>query len=140
MSGVASDRPATLGGLAELARLSADGSSEAIERILSLARAGLDMDVALVGAFDGDFVIEAVDGESEWFDLEVGARIPVEQTYCQRMTQGDLPSLVHDAAADTRTADLPMTREAGVGAYVGVPIRLWDGTLYGTLCCLSRPA
>jgi GAF domain-containing protein len=131
MSGVGSTRPApTLEGLAELARLSLDGSSEAIERILSLARAALDMDVAVVGAFDGDFVVQAVDGESEWFDLEVGSRIPVEQ--------GDLPTLVHDAVADVRTADLPITRESGIGAYVGVPIRLWDGTLYGTLCCLSR--
>ena len=66
MSGVASTRPApTLEGLAELARLSLEGSSEAIERILSLARAALDMDVALVGAFDGDFVVQAVDGESD---------------------------------------------------------------------------
>ena len=139
MSGVVSTRPApTLEGLAELARLSLEGSSEAIERILSLARAALDMDVAVVGAFDGDFVVQAVDGESEWFDLEVGSRIPVEQTYYRRMAQGDLPSLVHDAAADARTADLPMTRESGIGAYVAVPIRLWDGRLYGTLCCLSR--
>jgi EAL domain-containing protein (putative c-di-GMP-specific phosphodiesterase class I) len=139
MSGVVSTRPApTLEGLAELARLSLEGSSEAIERILSLARAALDMDVAVVGAFDGDFVVQAVDGESEWFDLEVGSRIPVEQTYYRRMAQGDLPSLVHDAAADARTADLPLTRESGIGAYVAVPIRLWDGTLYGTLCCLSR--
>jgi len=131
VSGVASTRPApTLEGLAELARLSLDGSSEAIERILSLARAALDMDVAVVGAFDGDFVVQAVDGENEWFDLEVGSRIPVEQ--------GDLPTLVHDAVADVRTADLPITRESGIGAYIGVPIRLWDGTLYGTLCCLSR--
>jgi EAL domain-containing protein (putative c-di-GMP-specific phosphodiesterase class I) len=139
MSGVVSTRPApTLEGLAELARLSLGGSSEAIERILSLARAALDMDVAVVGAFDGDFVVQAVDGENEWFDLEVGSRIPVNQTYCRRMSQGDLPSLVQDAAADARTADLPITRESGIGAYVGVPIRLWDGTLYGTLCCLSR--
>jgi EAL domain-containing protein (putative c-di-GMP-specific phosphodiesterase class I) len=139
MSGVVSTRPApTLEGLAELARLSLDGSSEAIERILSLARAALDMDVAVVGAFDGDFVVQAVDGESEWFDLEVGSRIPVEQTYHRRMAQGDLPSLVQDVAADARTADLPMTRESGIGAYVAVPIRLWDGTLYGTLSCLSR--
>ncbi len=139
MSGVVSTRPApTLEGLAELARLSLDGSSEAIERILSLARAALDMDVAVVGAFDGDFVVQAVDGENEWFDLEVGSRIPVEETFCQRMAQGHLPSLVQDAAADARTADLPLTRESGIGAYVGVPIRLWDGTLYGTLCCLSR--
>jgi len=141
VSGVVSTRPApTLEGLAELARLSLDGSSEAIERILSLARAALDMDVAVIGAFDGDFVVQAVDGEHEWFDLEVGSRIPVEQTYCRRMTQGDLPYLVTDAVADARTADLPITRESGIGAYVGVPIRLWDGTLYGTLCCLSRSA
>jgi EAL domain-containing protein (putative c-di-GMP-specific phosphodiesterase class I) len=141
MSGVASTKPApTLEGLSELARLSLDGSSEPIERILSLARAALDMDVALLGAFDGDFVVEAVDGDNEWFDLEVGTRLPVEQTYCRRMTQGELPHLIHDAAADERTADLPLTRESGIGAYIGAPIRLWDGTLYGTLCCLSRSA
>ena len=141
MSGVASTKPApTLEGLSELARLSLDGSSEAIERILSLARAALDMDVALLGAFDGDFVVEAVDGDNEWFDIEVGTRLPVERTYCGRMIKGELPHLIRDAAADERTADLPLTREAGIGAYIGAPIRLWDGTLYGTLCCLSRSA
>jgi EAL domain-containing protein (putative c-di-GMP-specific phosphodiesterase class I) len=141
MSGVVSTKPApSLEGLSELARLSLDGSSEAIERILSLARAALDMDVALLGAFDGDFVVKAVDGDNEWFDLEVGTRLPAEQTYCRRMTQGELPYLILDAAADERTADLPLTREAGIGAYIGAPIRLWDGTLYGTLCCLSRSA
>ena len=141
MSGVVSTKPSpSLEGLSELARLSMDGSSEAIERILSLARAALDMDVALLGAFDGDFVVKALDGDNEWFDLEVGTRLPVEQTYCRRMTQGELPHLIHDAAADERTADLPLTREAGIGAYIGAPIRLWDGTLYGTLCCLSRCA
>jgi len=141
VSGVVSTKTAPgLEGLAELARLSPDGSSEAIDRILSLARAALDMDVALVGRFDGDFVVQAVEGEHEWFDLEAGTRIPAEQTYCRRMIQGELPHLVRDAAEDERTADLPVTREAGIGAYVGVPIRLWDGTLYGTLCCLSRAA
>jgi EAL domain-containing protein (putative c-di-GMP-specific phosphodiesterase class I) len=141
MSGVVSTKPApSLEGLSELARLSLDGSNEGSERILALARAALDMDVALLGAFDGDFVVEAIDGDNEWFDLEVGTRLPVEQTYCRRMTQGELPHLIHDAAADERTADLPLTREAGIGAYIGAPIRLWDGTLYGTLCCLSRSA
>ena len=141
MSGVASAKPRpSLDGLAELARLSVDGSTESIERILSLARAALDMDVAVMAAFDGDFVVQAVDGEHEWFDLDVGLRLPLNQTYCGAMTKGEIPHLVNDAAADDRTADLPLTREAGIGAYVGVPIRLWDGTLYGTLCCLSRSA
>jgi EAL domain-containing protein (putative c-di-GMP-specific phosphodiesterase class I) len=139
MSGIISTKSASgLEGLSELARLSLDGSNDAIERILSLARGALDMDLALVGAFDGEYVVEAVEGDQEWFDLEVGKRIPVDDTYCRRMVQGELPSLLPDAAFDERTADLPITREAGIGAYVGVPIRLWDGTLYGTLCCLSR--
>jgi len=98
------------------------------------------MDMALVGSFDSDFVVQAVDGESEWFGFEAGMRIPTEDTYCRRMVNDELPSLVRDAAHDDLTADLPVTREAGIGAYVGVPIRLWDGTLYGTLCCLSRSA
>jgi len=141
VSGIVSTKTAPgLEGLAELARLTLDGSNEAIERILSLARAALDMDVALVGSFDGEYVVQAVDGEHEWFGIDVGTRVPVEQTYCHRMIQGELPHLVRDAAEDERTADLPMTREAGIGAYLGVPIRLWDGTLYGTLCCLSRAA
>jgi len=141
MSGVVSTKPRpSLEGLSELARLSVDGSSEGIERILSLARAALDMDVALLGVFDGDFVVQAVDGENDWFDLEVGTHLPVEQTYCKRMIQGDLPQLIHDGAVDERTADHPLTREAGIGAYIGAPIRLWDGTLSGTLCCLSRSA
>jgi GAF domain-containing protein len=141
MSGVASAKPRpSLDGLAELARLSVDGSTESVERILSLARAALDMDVAVMAAFDGDVVVQAVDGEHEWFDLDVGLRLPVNQTYCGPMTKGEIPHLVNDAAADDHTADLPLTREAGIGAYVGVPIRLWDGTLYGTLCCLSRSA
>jgi EAL domain-containing protein (putative c-di-GMP-specific phosphodiesterase class I) len=141
MSGIISTKSAPgLEGLSELARLTLDGSNEAIERILSLARGALDMDVALVGAFDGDFVVQAIDGEQEWFDLDIGKRIPAEQTYCRRMVQGELPHLVQNAAFDERTADLPLTRESGIGAYVGAPIRLWDGTLYGTLCCLSRSA
>jgi EAL domain-containing protein (putative c-di-GMP-specific phosphodiesterase class I) len=140
VSGVVSTKVRSLEGLAELARLTLDGSSEAIERILALARAALDMDLALVGAFDGEYVVEALEGDNEWFNIEVGKRTPVGETYCHRMIRGELPQVVHDATADIRTADLPLTREVGIGAYVGVPIKLWDGTLYGTLCCLSRSA
>src|SRR5438128_7219613 len=110
MSGVISTKSAPgLEGLSELARLTLDGSSEAIERILSLARAALDMDVALVGAFDTDFVVQAVDGEYEWFGLEAGLRMPQQDTYCRHMIVGDIPHLVADAANDERTADLPLT-------------------------------
>jgi len=130
-----------LAGLAELARSNLGAPADSIDRILALARSALDMDVALVTAFDDDAaVVEAVDGDSGSFGLEIGAEVPLVKTYCRRMLRGRLPSIVRDARHDPRTADLDVTHEAEIGAYVGVPIRLWDGRLYGTLCCLSHEA
>src|ERR687895_173288 len=43
-----------------------------------------------------------------------------------------------DAKADGRVRFLEITGKAGIGAYVGAPIRFSDGTLYGTLCLLSH--
>jgi len=139
VSALQHEPPPGLEGLAELARLSLDGSNESIDRMLSLARAALDMDVAFISAFtDGEALVEAVDGEADSFGIEVGTHVPLVETYCQRMLKGRLPSVVRDAMHDPRTADLPITRDAEIGAYVGVPVRLWDGRLYGTLCCLSH--
>jgi EAL domain-containing protein (putative c-di-GMP-specific phosphodiesterase class I) len=56
------------------------------------------------------------------------------------MVDGHLPNAVPDSARDARVRDLPTTREAGIGAYVGVPLHLANGELYGTFCCLSREA
>ena len=139
MSTVAVEATSGLEGLSELARVSLDGSHDSIDRMLSLARAALDMDVAFVSGFTDDAaLVEASDGDAESFGIEVGTRVPLVETYCQRMLRGRLPSMIRDASSDPRTADLPITRDAEIGAYVGVPVRLWDGRLYGTLCCLSH--
>ena len=37
-------------------------------------------------------------------------------------------------------ADLEITRRARIGSYVGVPVALPDGTIYGTFCCVSHHA
>jgi EAL domain-containing protein (putative c-di-GMP-specific phosphodiesterase class I) len=125
----------------ELARLTLDGTNEAIERILALARAQLDMDLAFVAAFaNGQEIFRVVDGDPETFGLAAGEGVPLEHTYCRRVVHGELPNAISDARADTRVKDLPVTAAADIGAYVGVPVRLWDGRLYGTLCCLSHTA
>jgi GAF domain-containing protein len=33
---------------------------------------------------------------------------------------------------------LPGTRRADIGAYIGQPIKLWDGSDFGTLACVSH--
>jgi EAL domain-containing protein (putative c-di-GMP-specific phosphodiesterase class I) len=112
---------------------------EAIERILALARNQLGMDVAFVSAIEqGLEQIKAVDGDAESFGLDGGIAIPLEESYCNRMVKGRLPNVIPDARREERVQDLAVTASAGIGAYVGVPVHLWDGRLYGTLCCLSH--
>jgi EAL domain-containing protein (putative c-di-GMP-specific phosphodiesterase class I) len=114
---------------------------EAIERILALARNQLGMDVAFVSAIEqGLEQIRAVDGDAESFGLDGGIAIPLEESYCNRMIKGRLPNVVPDAQHEERVRDLAVTASAEIGAYVGVPVHLWDGRLYGTLCCLSHSA
>jgi putative two-component system response regulator len=56
------------------------------------------------------------------------------------MASGELSCVVADTAADPVAAALPVTAQAGLGAYVGVPLRSSSGELLGSLCCLSSQA
>ena len=114
---------------------------EAIERILALARGQLGMDVAFVSAIENGLeLLKAVEGDADSFGLDGGTAIPLEESYCNRMIKGRLPNVVPDAQHDERVQDLAVTMSASIGAYIGVPVHLWDGRLYGTLCCLSHAA
>ena len=101
------------------------------------------MDVAVLGEIhDGREVVRLVAGEAESFGLAVGASVPVEETFCQRLLEGRLGNIVRDAIGDERVRDLEVARGAGIGAYIGVPLTTLDARLY-ILCCLAherRPA
>jgi HD-GYP domain-containing protein (c-di-GMP phosphodiesterase class II) len=56
------------------------------------------------------------------------------------MTRGEIPNIIRDVRNDERTTQLDVARKANIGAYVGVPIQLSDGRLYGTMCCVSHVA
>ncbi len=110
-------------------------------RIIALARDHLEMDVAFVSEFTGGKqVYRAVDGDPQSFGIEVGDGPALEGTYCQRLVAGVIPAAIGDAAANPHVADLHVTSEKGIGAYVGVPLRFSDGEVYGTFCCLSHNA
>jgi len=116
--------------LLELARLTLDGSEASIERVLALARAQLDLDLAFLSVvLERVEVVDLIDGEAERFGIEPGSPVPFP------FASGE-PLLVVDAAHDPRIT----AREAGIGAYVGVPVRLIDGRYYGTLGCLGSRA
>jgi HD-GYP domain-containing protein (c-di-GMP phosphodiesterase class II) len=52
--------------------------------------------------------------------------------------EGRLPNMIPDTRADDRAANMPITEGADIGAFVSVPLRFSDGSLYGTLCAANH--
>lgn len=122
-----------------IGRIEAAQESDVVERALAAARDRLGMDASYVTTIDPrEETIHAIVGEPDIVNTYTGAVIPVEQTFCQRMLNGEIPNVVPDTRAEPAMRDLDATRE--FAAYIGVPVRLSDGRVHGTLCCVSREA
>jgi diguanylate cyclase (GGDEF)-like protein len=114
-------------------------TDDSIERFLAVVRNELGMEIGYYSEFTGgQQVFRGVSDEDNTFGFSVGDALPLEGTYCQRMVDGEIENVVADTAHDPRVAHLEVTRAAALGAYIGVPIRRPDGSLYGTLCCASH--
>jgi len=125
--------------LTTLSEITSERPPEPIEGILQAAREELGMDVAFVSEFDQQrMVFRELVGEAESFGWEEGESVALDDTFCRLLLEGRLPNAIPDAKADGRVRFLEITGKAGIGAYVGAPIRFSDGTLYGTFCLLSH--
>ena len=95
------------------------------------------MQLAFVAEAAADeFRFRAVDGDGAPFGSPAaGDRIARSDTLCDRMLTGAIGNVVPDVAAVPDAASA--TASPGVGAYVGVPVQLRDGSVYGSLCCVS---
>jgi GAF domain-containing protein len=112
----------------------------AVERVLAVARRELRMDAALLSEIrDGREIVLWATGNGRIPAFVPGAGAPLRDTICQRLLDGTIDSIVHDAAADPRVRDLPVVRAGGVGAYIGVPLTGSAARRY-VLCCLAGDA
>ena len=109
-----------------------------IDALLETARQQLDMDVAFVAEFVGDQRVMRHITANCPIVTRPGDSEPLEGTYCKKIVDGVLPSVIPDSAANPVAAAIPATVDARIAAYVGVPVVFRDGRLFGTLCCLQR--
>ena len=117
----------------------AAGHGEAVDRVLDFARHQLKMDAAWMSKFaDGQQVFQRVSSSGGGQAPVAGSCASLTESYCSRVLDGTLKSLVPHARQDPTTRNLPITRALNIGAYVGVPIRRSDGVLYGMLCCIGH--
>jgi EAL domain-containing protein (putative c-di-GMP-specific phosphodiesterase class I) len=110
-----------------------------VDDILEAAREYLDTDVAFVSEFaGGEQVFRHVAGDAALFCLSSELRVPLGWMYCKAMTEGILGEAIPDTFADPIAAVMEVTTEARIGSYVGVPVSLPDGRVWGSMACLSR--
>ena len=125
--------------LAKLAEVASERAPEIIKRALAAAREELGMDVAFVSEFTEQYMVfRDLVGDADSLGWREGESIPLNDTFCRLLMAEHPPNLIPDAQNDARVKDLEVTGAAGIGSYVGIPIRFSDGRLYGTLCALSH--
>src|SRR5688500_17336560 len=107
--------------------------------MLRLVSEHLDMDVAFLGRLSGGMrTITHIDAGPEPPPAERGDTEPADGTYCQRVIDGQLRAVMCDTDADVDALALPVTQRLGIRSYVGTPVVLGDGSIYGTLCAYSE--
>lgn len=109
-----------------------------LQDALHAMRISLGLEVAFISEItSGVRIFRYIDAEEDFCPIAVGASDPVEDSYCQRVIDGRIPELIHDARLNAETQSLKATSEIPVGAHLSTPIRC-NGEIFGTICCFSR--
>ncbi len=114
------------------------GGLPAVDRILDAVRRHLGMNIAFASRY--------IDGQRQFTHIQADIPVPAkpgdaepqEDTACYRILQGKLPELMHDAMEFPLAAELPIVPALPVGSHLNVPLRLSDGSVYGSFCCISQ--
>ena len=132
-----------LGGLSELAGTSFGSSREATNAVLRLLADQLGMRSGFLTRItpqDNRNEVLAAYNAPGGCDIPAGALLPLSQTYCSAISDSiDLaPVLIEDTRADPTYRIHPAAMASPhIGSFIGVPVQLSDGSLYGTLCAVD---
>jgi PAS domain-containing protein len=128
---IPNDEATRLMGLQNLAILDTNAEVH-FDGIVAAAAATMCAPIALISLIDTD---------RQWFKARFG--LETTQTnrcdaFCAHAIMSDEPLIVTDAHQDTRFADNPLVLSApNFRSYVGIPLRISDGSRVGTLCVLD---
>jgi len=119
-------------------RAMSDEAERSIQRLLDALRDQSGMDVAFVGEWvDGERVFRHVSAAAPLRRQLLGTAHPLEDTVCLALVEDPDLGALPDAGAHPVTAGIAVVADFGIGAHLGIPLRLRDGHLYGTLCCAA---
>ncbi|RYV52983.1 sensor domain-containing phosphodiesterase [Pengzhenrongella frigida] len=109
-------------------------AEQQVAELLRTAKEALGLSVAFLTRMDGTTQhLEVVDSSIP-FVFREGVKLPQATTFCQAILDGRLPAVIGDVRAYPAAMALPAARFPRLRSYVSVPVRLTDGSLYGTFC------
>lgn len=115
--------------------LSEGSPGQILQDILHATRLYLGLEIAFLSEFRGERRLFRYVDQAEGLEVvKAGGSDPLDESFCQRVVDGRLPELIKNAREDEQTRTLPATTELGIGTHISVPVRLSDGTIFGTFC------
>ena len=106
-----------------------------LDRVTRVATRALGAPVAQFNVV-GD--VEQVSVSSVGPEPWAGRRsMPRDVSYCQHVMRSSEALVIDNARTHPLTCENPQTSAAGIGAYLGVPVVLADGSITGALCVID---
>lgn len=103
---------------------------------MQFLRQRLGFKLWMVTRTDGnDWIVLFADDHG--YGVKAGEVYSWAESLCSRMVEGQGPHIAPDVAREPGYASAPIHGKMAIGAYVGVPLRRADGTLFGTLCAID---
>lgn len=109
---------------------------EASALVVDHLKAAVPLGYWAVTRFDGDRQLY-LEVRDDAYGLAAGDSHRWEDSFCIRMLAGEGPSVAPDAMSVPAFAAAGVAQAVPIGAYVGVPLRRGDGSLFGTICGLD---
>ncbi len=104
--------------------------------VLALLRQRLGFNLWMMTRTDGnDWVVLQV--EDHGYNVKEGSVFRWADSFCSQMVLGRGPRIAPCAKEVPSYAEAPIGRQVAIGAYIGVPIKKADGSLFGTLCAID---
>lgn len=104
--------------------------------ILRLLQQRLGFDLWMITRVEGDLQI-VLQVEDHGFGLQPGQTFHWADTFCSRMVRGEGPAIAPRAQDVPCYAHAAQLNRLNIQAYIGTPLRLASGELFGTLCAID---
>ncbi len=112
-------------------------ADEQIADLLRTAKRALRLSVAFLSRLDGTTQHLEVVESSIPFLFRDGITQKQETSFCQAILDGRLPEVIPDVRDFPAAMALPTAKIPRIRSYVSAPVRLSDGSLYGTFCAFG---